>query len=65
MMSLKSYCGKNVRIVTVDNQILVGVVDDYFFPEDNENGVESIVLETSSGECCELTEDVIVELTII
>ena len=28
--------GKQVRIVTADNEVLTGVVEDYIFPEDNE-----------------------------
>ncbi len=28
--------GKQVRIVTTDNEVFTGVVEDYIFPEDNE-----------------------------
>ena len=35
--------GKQVRIVTAENEVLTGVVEDYIFPEDNEpEGVAGI-----------------------
>ena len=39
----RSLEGKQVRIVTTDNEVLTGVVEDYIFPEDNEpEGVSGI-----------------------
>ena len=39
----RSHEGKQVRIVTTDNEVLTGVVEDYIFPEDNEpEGVSGI-----------------------
>ena len=32
----RSLEGKQVRIVTTDNEVLTGVVEDYIFPGDNE-----------------------------
>ena len=52
-MNLKSFYGKTVTIVDVNNQTFTGVVDDYFFPEDNENGEESIILKTADSEFIE------------
>ena len=42
-----------------------GIVDDYFFPEDNESGLESIVVKTGSGDFYEFTEETIEEITVI
>jgi hypothetical protein len=64
-MSLKSYCGKNVNIVDTDGQSFNGIVDDYFFPEDNESGLESIVIKTGSGDFYEFTEETIEKITVI
>ena len=48
-MNLKSYYNKHVKIITDNGQMFIGFVDDYFFPEDNENGLESIALKTNDG----------------
>ena len=48
-MDLKQYYGKQVMIIDTDLETFIGLVDDYFFPEDNENGEESIVITTSDG----------------
>ena len=65
MMSLKSYYGKKVNIVDTDGQEFEGIVDDYFFPEDNESGLESIVIKTGSGDFYEFTEETIEKITVI
>lgn len=45
-MSLAIYYGKRVKIITSDtNQAYIGKVSDYCYPEDNEDGKESIVIE--------------------
>ena len=64
-MSLKSYCGKKVNIVDTDGHEFEGIVDDYFFPEDNESGLESIVIKTGSGDFYEFTEETIEEITVM
>lgn len=64
-MSLKSYHGKKVNIVDANGQIFSGIVDDYFFPDDNENGLESIVVKTVDGDFYEFTEETIEEITVI
>ena len=64
-MSLKSYYGKKVNIVGTDGQEFEGIVDDYFFPEDNESGLESIVIKTGSGDFYEFTEETIEKITVI
>lgn len=65
MMSLRTYYDEHVRIVDTNGRVFIGVVDDYFFPEDNENGFESIVIKTTSGDCYEFTEESIVEIAIM
>ena len=64
-MSLKTYYGKKVNIVDSNGQMFNGIVDDYFFPEDNESGLESIVVKTGSGDFYEFTEETIEEITVI
>lgn len=64
-MSLKSYCGKKVNIVGATGQIFSGIVVDYFFPDDNESGLESIVIKTKNGDLYEFTEETIEEITVI
>ncbi len=63
-MSLKEYYEENVTIVTVSGVIFRGFVDDYVFPEDNEDGEESIILNTKNGEYLEFNKDTIKEIII-
>lgn len=44
-MNLKTYLNKNVILIDKENNTYKGYVGDYIFPEDNEDGIESIVLE--------------------
>ena len=64
-MTLKQYYNKTVNVVDNNSQVFNGIVTDYFFPEDNESGKESIVIETSGGDLYEFTEDDINKITII
>ena len=63
-MSLKEYYGQTVKIIAVNGRTFLGVVDDYFFPDDNEDGLESIVVTTSGG-LFEFKEDDIETIEII
>ena len=36
-MPLKEYYGHKVKIVVGNGEMFLGVVDDYFFPDDNED----------------------------
>lgn len=63
-MQLESYCGKTVSIVDNEGHVFSGVVDDYFYPEDNDSGSESIVLKTNSGDLYEFTSEVIERITV-
>lgn len=47
-MNLKTYLNKNVIIIDRENNTYKGYVGDYIFAEDNDDGVESIVLEIES-----------------
>ncbi len=45
-MDLRSYEGKNVRIIDIDEEIFEGYAADYIFAEDNApEEVEALVLE--------------------
>lgn len=44
-MSLMKYKGKKVIIETTDKQIFRGTIGDYVYPDDNENGKESIIID--------------------
>lgn len=63
-MILKSYYGKKVTVVDVNGQVFTGKVDEYFFPEDNDNGKESIILKTTDNEFVEFTDDTIEKITV-
>ena len=39
------YYGKNVNIIAQNGLHFSGKVTDYFYPEDNESGVESIAIK--------------------
>ena len=56
-MSLKKYYGQTVTIVADNGEVFCGIVDTYFFPDDNENDLESIILRTSNGHLYEFTEE--------
>ena len=63
-MELKQYYLKNVLVISSSGKDFIGFVDDYFYPEDNEKGAESIVLKTPSN-LIEFYEDDILEIRII
>lgn len=63
-MNLRKYDGQNVVIIATDGEVFTGFVHDYFFPEDNDNGKESIVLKMNDGKFVEFNEDHIEEITI-
>jgi len=63
-MNLKSYYNKHVKIITDNGQMFIGFVDDYFFPENNENGLESITLKTNDG-VYEFSEEDVYKIEIL
>ena len=56
-MKLKEFYNKKVNIVTNEGTTFSGVVTEYFYPEDNESGKESIVIDSTNGDCVEFYED--------
>lgn len=62
-MNLKQYYGKKVKIVADNDKAFLGKVNDYFYPDDNENGKESIVVDTIENQAIEFYEDHIKEIT--
>jgi len=55
-MNLVNFYGRNVTVTLTDGSSVTGNVSDYIYPEDNENGKESIIIDTDSGEIIELYE---------
>ena len=64
-MNLKQFYGKKVKIVSVDKTVFIGIVNDYFYPDDNENEKESIVIDTSDKRVIEFYEDDIQTIEIL
>lgn len=64
-MGLVNYYEKKVNIIDTKGNRFIGTVNDYFFPDDNESGKESIVVDTLDGDAIEFTEDSIQKITII
>ena len=56
-MKLKRFYNKKVNIVTKEGIAFSGVVTEYFYPEENESGKESIVIDSSSGNPVEFYEE--------
>ena len=56
-MKLKRFYNKKVNIVTKEGIAFRGVVTEYFYPEENESGKESMVIDSSSGNPVEFYEE--------
>ena len=56
-MQLKQFYNKKVNIVSDEGTAFSGVVTEYFYPEENESGKESIVIDSSTGEVVEFYEE--------
>ena len=52
-MKLKKFINEKVSIVSNDGITSCGVVTDYFYPDENESGEESIVIDTPAGKVIE------------
>lgn len=48
-MNLKQYDGKNVRIVDIEGEIFEGHVTDYIYPDEDDTGLESIIIDCTKG----------------
>jgi hypothetical protein len=64
-MNLEQYCGKTVSILASNGKTFEGFVDDFFFADDNENGMDSIVIKTNNNKFIEFPEDDILKIEII
>ena len=48
-MSLIDYYNKAVIVYGNNGESIVGIVEDYIYPEDNESNLESIIVKTNTG----------------
>lgn len=64
-MNLKQYIEKNVLISASNGKTFEGKVDEYFYDDETDSGVESIVIQTSNGELIEFTENDIADIKIL
>lgn len=65
MESLLKFYNKNVHITSTNGNEFEGKIDEYIFPEDNENGKESIVMDDKlSGNLVEFYSTDIATITI-
>lgn len=64
-MGLIDYCEKKVRIVAKNGREFEGKVTDYFYPEDNENGKESIAIDNVDGTIVEFYEEDITSIVVL
>lgn len=64
-MNLKDYFGKEVNILASNGSLFCGFVSDYLFPEDNDQHLESIILETYSGDLVGFLKKDIVSISIV
>ena len=64
-MSLKEYYEMTVDITAVDGRSGIGKVNDHIFPEDNENGMESIIVDFPDGTAQEFYKSDIKSIRII
>lgn len=65
IIELKKYYEKRVRITDVNNVTFEGMVNDYFYPDDNISGKESIVIDTIDGRVIEFYQTDISRISII
>lgn len=56
-MKLRQFYNKKVNIISKEGIAFSGVVTEYFYPEENESGKESIVIDSSSGAPVEFYEE--------
>ncbi len=61
-MNLKRFYNTKVNIITNTGMKFDGIVTDYFYPDENETGKESIVIDSSNSSAIEVYEDDIKEI---
>ena len=64
-MSIGIYSGKNVIITNTEGKEFKGYVCDYFYPDENESGKESIILDCTTGAAIEFFPEDISNVTIL
>ena len=64
-MNLAQYYAKNVSIHTDIGTMFSGKVTDYIYPDENENGKESIVIRCADGSLVEFYEEDIVSIRFL
>ncbi len=64
-MKLIEFERKNVKIITPENGVFTGFVEDYIYPEDNENEKESIIICTQDNRYIEFYEEHIKTIKIL
>lgn len=62
-MELKPFYGKKVVVVATNGRVFSGTVNDYFYPDENDLDMESIVVDTLDGDVIEFTEEDIETIT--
>lgn len=61
-LNLKRFYNTKVNIITNTGMKFDGIVTDYFYPDENETGKESIVIDSSNSSAIEVYEDDIKEI---
>lgn len=64
-MNLKDFYGENVKINAKNGLAFSGEVSEYIYPEDNENGKESIIIDAEDGSLVEFYDEDIASIRII
>ena len=64
-LNLSKYIEKVVCILTDNGETFIGVVEDYFYNDENEDGKESIVVKVEDGSLIEFRQEDIDEISLI
>ena len=64
-LTLIQYVGKSVVIYDVDGAAFIGVVEDYFYADENEDGKESIIVKVDDFDLIEFTQEDIDKICLI
>lgn len=63
--NLSKYIEKVVCILADNGETFIGVVEDYFCADENEDGKESIVVKVEDGSLIEFRQEDIDEISLI
>ena len=64
-MSLKKYYNQVVLVEPINGNNFIGIVEDYFEPDDNESGTESIIIKKSDDSLTEIYPQDIDKITVL